>query len=323
MSALTLTIQALGYDDDRATSNPLDAPILWRRSMANVPVENPETRQYAVDPLGSVTVIDGSRSLSVDGTTEFSLALKAATRYRMTWTDGTAPGFRTDRNLDASSVELTLTLNSNLSVTVTGSGSVFAAVQVGDVVFVPGLSTGDSASPFSPLNEGLWTVLSNGADSITIARAQGETFQGASEVVTPSSASQFQAFSATGVQVGDTIEISGGFSAATQRSYDLVAVNPKWIEFQSTFPLGPETGVLPTAAGIAIYTTAKRFVAIQSDQELVVRFNGDTGSTNRVTPIIPGDKNFPGVEVKLGLVWKLVVVNRSSARATVKVSSAE
>jgi hypothetical protein len=173
------------------------------------------------------------------------------------------------------------------------------------------------------LNEGYWTAIAASANSITIVRAAGSVFSGSSETVTPTAGAQLQAFTAAGVQAGDTVEISAGFSGATLRSYDLLAVNPEWIEFRSTAPLGAQTGILPGAAGLAIYTQAKRFLFVQSDQEIVVRENGDTGNTNRVVPVIPGDKNFPGLHIKIGPVWKLVLVNRSSSRANVMVASAE
>lgn len=326
MSTLSLIVQALGYKDVSRTSNPTRVPINWRRPMPGLQVDNPSTQLFELDPQSTTTVIDGTRSLALDNTTAFSLAsnsLVDANRYRITWTGGTDPGFRTDRALDLSTVALTLTVNANQSVTVTGGTGHFSGVSIGDVVFIPGVSSGDAASPFSPLNEGYWTALAADANSLTLARMPGETFEGASETVTPSTASQLQAFSAAGVQVGDTVDISAGFAAPAQRTFDLVAVNPKWIEFESTAPLGPQTGITPTTTGLAIYTMAKRFLFIESDQEIVVRLNGDTGNTTRVTPIIPGDENFPGVYAKIGPAWKLVLVNRSSSRANVTVAHAE
>jgi len=326
MSALTLILKALAYDDPTSTSNPTQTPVNWNRTLANVPVENAETRKQPVDPLGTVTVLDGSRSTLIDGTTAFSLAPSTidANRYRITNTGGTAPGFRTDRALAVTGISLAVVVQTNLSVTVTaGSGTPFGAVQVGDIVFIPGLSTGDSASPFNSLNEGYWTTLSASTTVLTLARPAGDIFSGFSEAVTPASNAQFQAFSATGVQVGDTVEIAAGFATTAQHSYEVLGVNPKWIEFESTAPLGAQTGVLPGATGLLFYTAAKRFLFLETDQEIVVRLNGDTGNTNRLTPLIPGDEKFVAPFLKLGPVWKLVVVNRSSALATVLVASAE
>jgi hypothetical protein len=326
MSALTLILKALSFNDDAANSNPTQKPIDWSRTLSSIPVENAGTLPVPVEPGATVTVFNGSRTTLIDNTTQFSLALSPSdgNRYRITWTGGTAPGFRTDRNVATSGTALTFTVNANQTTTVTAaSGTPFSSVQVGDTVFIPGVSTGDAASPFNALNEGYWNVLSVSGATVTLSRLAGEVFAGFAQVVTPSANSYFQAFSSTGVQVGDTVEISNGFSASAQHAYDLVAVNPAWIEFQSTAPLGAQTGISPTAAGLVIYTAAKRYVYVETDQEVVLRMNGDAGNSCRLEPIIPGDKKFVGVFMKLGHVWRLDVVSRSSARANCVVLSAE
>ncbi len=100
-------------------------------------------------------------------------------------------------------------------------------------------------------------------------------------------------------------------------------VTPEWIEFSSPGPLGEEAGVVPGTAGLIVYTNRKRFIGIRTDQEISVRYNGDTGDTNRVEPLLAGTRGMEGSDTKTGSVWKLVIFNRSSARASVKVASAE
>ncbi len=327
MSALTFILQALAYDDLPPTSNPTKKRIDRRNTVSNAPIENGGTLPAPLDPGGSVTLFDGTRTLGINGSTAFDLALSEidSSVYRMTWTGaGADPGFRTDRAISTDGIQLTLELQSNLSLKVTaGSGTPFTGVVAGDVVFVPGTSTGDPASPFNSLNEGYWTVLSATSTVLTLARDPSAVFSGVSEVVTPDDDSQFQAFASTGVQVGDTIDISAGFATAAQRSFELTAVNPMWVEFRSTAPLGEEEAIVPGSSGVAIYTAAKRFVLIETDQEIVVRFNNDTSNNNRVEPLLAGDDGIPGSQHKFGTVWKLVIVNRSSVRANVVVSSAE
>lgn len=328
MSLLTLVQQALAYDDVAATSNPTQLRVNRRPSVSNVPVENAGTVPVTLAPGDVTTVVDGTRTLTLDGTTAFSLSLSPLdpTRYRVAWTGGTNPGFRTDRGLDLHTIVLTLTALSNLSLTVVaGTGTPFAAVQVGDTAFIPGVTTGDPAGPFNPLNEGYWSVLSVGGSgaSVTMARAPGSIFSGYSEVVTPSVATQFQAFSATGVQVGDTLDLSAGFAAPALHSYEIVAITSKWVEFQSTAPLGAQTGILPGATGLVVYTSAKRWVMVETDQELCARVNGDTTNHVKVQPWVPGDPAFVGSFSVVGPVWKLVLVSLSTAPATVVVSSAE
>jgi hypothetical protein len=328
MSALSLILQALAYDDVPATSNPTQIRIQRRPRVVNIPVDNPGTVPVSVGPGETAIVIDGARTLTIDGTTTFSLGLSSIdpSRYRVTWTGGANPGFRTDRALALNGISLTLTSLPNLTLTVVAStGTPFAAVQVGDVAFVPGASTGDSVGPFSPLNEGSWSVLavSGGGAGVTLARAAGSVYSGVSETVVPTTNAQLQAFSPSGVQTGDTVDVSAGFAAPAQHAYEIQEVNPKWIEFQSISPLGDETGVVPGAAGLVVYTAAKRFVMVESDQEVSVRLNGDTGDHLRIEPWVAGDRNLVGWVAHTGPVWKLVLVNLSSASANVVVASAE
>ncbi len=326
MSSLTVIMQAVAFEDAGANSNPTKKPVEWGRAVSNVPVENAGTQRYKIQPLGTLTVIDGTRTTSIDGTSTFSIAVNTAdsNRYRIANTSGTAPGFRTDRGVDCTGIVLTAVVNANLSVTITaGSGTPFSAVQVSDIVFIPGLSTGDAANVFNALNVGYWTVLSRSNTSITMVRLAGEIFTGISDVVTPTDALQLQAFSSAGVQIGDTVEISAGFATTAQHAYEVLAVNPLWIEFASTSPLGAETGIQPGSTGLVFYTSAKRWLRLETDQEMVVRMNGDTGNTNRVEPIIPGDDNFVGWNEKFGAVWKLVLVNRTTRVLNLTVMSAE
>lgn len=327
-SFLSFVMQAVGFDDLPPTSNPTRKGIDQRLAFQNVPVDNDQTQEYHIDPAGSVTVVDGQRSLGVNGSTAFDLTLIDATTYRITWTGaGAAPAFRTDRSVDLTGVTLTLVANPNLSLTVTAdTGTPFSSVVAGDVVFIPGVSSGDPAGPFNDLNVGFWTVLAASGTVLTLARDPNlyPVFSGTSETVGPGiTAEEFVAFTAAGVQVGDTLDLSAGFAPAALHSYDITAVTPEWLQFQSTSPLGEESDIVPGTSGIVVYTNRKRFVLVLADQEVAVRYNGDTGNSNRVEPLLAGTLGYEGWDVKFGTVWKLVLVNRSSVRAKVTVCSAE
>ncbi len=326
MSSLTFLLQVLGYDDVPPTNNPTSRPIDYGMTQANIDVDNPETRSYDIDPGATITVVDGIRTTSLANDTELDLTLSPAepTTYRITWTGGTNPVFRTDRGADCSGIALTLELQTNLTLKVTAaSGTPFASVVVGDDVFVPGAKTGDPAGPFNSLNEGFLEVVTRSNTILVLKRDPDEVFEGISEIVTPAAAYDFQVFSSTGVQIGDTADVSAGFATSAQRAFDISAVTPTWFEFRSPGPLGEEAGVIPGTSGLVIYTSRKRFVGIRSNQEIVVRYNGDTGNTNRVDPLLAGSPGFEGSDHKFGTVWKLEIYNRSSVRATVRVATAE
>jgi hypothetical protein len=326
VSLLNRTSRILSFSDLQVNSNPKRRGVDWTRDLLGIPVEKDQQQKYTIDPMSEIVIFNGTRSLTLDNTTELALTSVAVldpTRYRLAWTGtGTAPGFRTDRGLTLSGGTLTIALQTNSTILVTHSGvSVFGSVQVGDVVFIPGASTGDTAH-FSPLNEGEWFVLAASATSLTLARSPDEVFQGASESTAVSADSQVQAYTPTGVQVNDTLDITGGFAASARRSFVVVAVTSSRVDFISVTPLAAQT-LAPGAASVTVYSSAKRYVAIESDESVALKFNGSTDEGCRVEPILAGDPDLVGVFEKWGTAFSLSIKNRSTAIAEVLVISAE
>lgn len=312
------------YGEGTATNSPNLKYVDWKRSINAEPVKNPRSEGVTIEPKSEKLIFDGSRTLTLDGTTSLALTLSPLdpSRYRFSYVSGTALGLRTARALVLANNPLTLTALANGSLTVEATeGSPFVAVQVGDTVFVPGASTGDSGLGFNVANEGFWTVIGVTGARLTLARLPGEDFVGASESVEVLSEGVL-AFSAAGVQVGDKVEISAGFSDPVRSTFEVVAVTSAWFEVVSTAPLAAETAS-PGAAGLAVYTSAKRFVRVEVDQECVVRVNGDTGNSNRVSPWAPADPVRMGEYVKAGPTWALKVYNRSTVPAKVNFISVE
>jgi len=313
MSILNQALSIVIYDDADSTNNPLQQYSDWRRSVLST-VSNPQIKKYKIQPNSSSTIFSGARTTLIDGTTAFSIALNTynSSAYRITRTGGTSPAFRTDRGLTLTGMTITVAINNNSTATFTTSGGSFAAVQVGDILFVPSALTGDAAlaNPISVVNGGFWTILASSVSAITVMR-DGD-FSGVAEAAVLTDNAQLQAFTSTGIQINDTLEISNGFSVITQKTFKVSTITPSWVEFISTTPLPLETGILPTNSGMTFYTDAKRWVRIEVDQEAVGRFNGDTTNTNRISPRTAGDiaSGF-GHNDKWGTAWSLDIVNRS------------
>jgi hypothetical protein len=271
---LKLISNALAYADLGETSNPTQKYFDWagRRTYA---VENPQGVPHTIDPGATLSLFSGTRSLAVDNTTSFrlDLSLLASNRYRFTWTSGTDPVLRTARSLSLNSRAVTVTANANLTATFASQAGDWTAVQVGDVVFIPDPTTGDAQGPFNVLNTGYWSVLSVAGDgsSVQLARPSGTGFLAYAETATVTSNSQVLAFSAGGVQVGDSVNINAGFTAPVLGTYEIVAVTSKWFEVLATAPLPSGVSASPGAAGIQIYTQAKRWVRFEADQACVIR----------------------------------------------------
>lgn len=325
MSIFTESLALVIYEDANSSNNPLERIVSWQKSLINIAVENPLSRKYSVPPNSSLTIFNGTVATSINGTTVVGIALNPtnSSLYRITHLAGGPTGFRTDRALTLSGSTITVAINNNATVTFTTSAGSFGAVQVGDTVFVPTVLTGDSASPFNLQNGGFWQVLAITPTVITLVRPTGVAFSAAAEAVVLTTNAQLQAFSAAGVQAGNTLEISAGFSSITQKSFIITSVTPDWVEFVSTEPLPIETGITPTATGMIFYSDAKRFVRVEADQECVVRMNGDTTNNVRLSPRTPADKNGIAWLEKWGTLWQLVIVNRSSSTLSAVVISAE
>lgn len=328
MSAfLNVTTKILAYGDSEASSNPRLKHADWLRNITGVLVSNPQSHAHSIAPGSSETIFDATLASTIDGTTAFDIALSTldASRYRITHTAGTAPGFRTGRSLTLSGIAVTFTVNSNATMTVSlGSGSGFTPVQVGDDIFIPHTTTGDTANVVSVLNAGFWRVLGKTSNTnITLIRPTGQDFEGVTQTVTLSSNAQFRAFSQAGLQVGDSLDITSGFSTSTRKTFKVLTVTDVFVEFLSTTPLPSESGVLPTATGMQFFSHAKSFLYIEGNQECAVRVNGDTTNTHRLSPADASDANSVAQYMRRGPTWSLTVVNLSPVTLSVTVIDCE
>jgi hypothetical protein len=327
MPTLNITSTTLVYGDTTVNSNPKYRFLDWTRKQEGESCTNPKNEQFTVDPSASLSIFNGTRTTSIDGTTAFSVTQSPldASIYRFTATGGTLPAFRTDRNLALSGVAVTMTMNANATVSMTVTvGTPFATTIAGDTILITGLNTGDSAGVFSTLNQGYWTVIGVITNkNITLARPAGVLFTAASEVVTPSSNTNVLNFTGTGVQLNDKVEISAGFAVATQKSFTIATVTPNWFEVVSTTPLALENAIIPGAAGMAFYKFSKRYVRVETDQEAAIQANGDSGQTQRISPRIIADPDNMAFYDKYGPMWSLVVVNRSTTTMICNVISVE
>lgn len=314
---LTIANKCLSFMDAEASSQPLQKSFDWSLNIKAVSFSDPKTFAGSIAAGDQVVVFDGTRTTTIDGTSAFASSLSsldAGSRYRFTWTGGTNPGLRADRGLTLSGQTVTVVLNADQTVNFQLGGGTFGATVAGDTIYIPGANTGDAApTPFSATNTGFWTVIAVlGATNIQATRLAGASFTATGEVIPVTANSQFQSFTAAGVQLGDSVTISAGFAPASRRTYTIDRVTSTWFEVLSTTPIAAESGKLPGAAGMVVYTDAKRFVHLEADQESVAQFNGDTGVTGTMSPVQPGDKTQPGWIEKMGAAFKLVVVNKSS-----------
>jgi hypothetical protein len=326
-ATLNVVTKILAFADAEISSNPRLKAVDWLRDISGVPVADPQSELYTIAPGGSRTVFDGTFASTIDGTTTFDLSLSTleSSRYRMTHTGGTAPGIRTGRGLTLNGIAVTFTVNANGTVTITvPPGSDFTNVQVGDNLFVPHTTTGDSSSPISVLNAGYWEVLAKTSNTnITVVRPSGTDFEGVTQTVNLTSNTQIRAYSADGVQVGDSMDITAGFSLSTRKTFEVTAATDLFVEFTSTTPLAAQSGILPGATGLVFFDENKQFLYIEANQECAVRVNGDTGNFQRLSPPDASNSLMPAQYMRRGPTWLLSIVNLSSTSVNVVVIHAE
>ena len=291
-------------------------------------IKDPKEHSVQVAPNSTYTVFNGTVATGINSATQFLLSIStlSSDRYRFTWTGtGAAPAFRTDRALSPNGNTYTWLVNSNQTVSLTSDlvGD-FTAMLAGDTLFVPGTSTGDIPGPFNPLNEGDWLVISKNLTStvLQLARPSGADFVGYGQVVLSTANTDLVAFSSTGVQAGQVVSISNGFSSSAQKTFVVDKVSSTWFEVISTSPLSVAEVAVPGVTGMSFYSEAKKFLKVEVDQESVVRLNGDTSNVNQTSPWVAGNPDQVAEFMKVGPVWSLVIVNKSDVPMNVLVISA-
>jgi hypothetical protein len=400
MSKLNLLVFLNSYEDHHPSNDPSRSNFKWDRGINGLLVSNPLSNEFDLAPGASQILFNGSRTLTQDGTTEYSttqVPLSTQT-YQLNWVGGANPTFRTARTTGAdATTQVTVTQNGPLltfsapavvgvaafftgqvagmttSVTITantvgtignsviltgdGTSSITTLIATwntdnpsnqitlssGDGTQIPssgaiiqltggvnsatafnlvsgGVVIGDNVligNEFNTLNQGTFTVIAVTPTSFSVAN---ETGVAEGPILLSSSfASQVQIYSAAGVQIGDTLVISGGFSVVTQGSYKVTAVTANYVQFYTTAVL-PVEGPVTTEA-IAFYSAAKQLVYLEASQNCTVTVNGS--SACQISPFVINNFTKPGIFMNTSTIYSLSVTNNSLNPAKVFLASAE
>ena len=309
MSKLNLLISLFTFDDIKKTNDPQMVHVDWTRNISNLTVNNPSNKKEVLAPGESITLLNGAVSTSIDGTTQFDLTNTAGSTYRIAYDGtGTAPVFRTERALAADATSaITITKNNNATTTLTASAGTianFGVAVVGDELRL--------GAAFNVANQGTHQIIAKSATTVTIKKADS-----IAEVVILGAAfaADLRVYSAAGVQKGDQVRISGGFSSATHDTYEISDVSPDFIEFVSTEAIPEENDITPDT-GLTIFSDAKSLIYIESDKKALVKINGDAGQA--IEPRTVGSSVVPGIYLKLGTAFQIEVENTSLEPATIK-----
>jgi hypothetical protein len=320
-SIINIITQLLAYSDDSHTDNPQKRDFDWSRRFHAIPVSNPAHDKVVLPPGESVTLFDGIRSTGLTTSSVMSIAYVRDSIYRLTVS--TPSAFRTSRVITGIT-GCVVTVNNNVVASFQFTGASITA-SVGDILRIAGSNYYDTFSnySFSPLNAGKWRVVSVSGDTIQAVRSSECPFSGINETVVTVDPAQVEIYSASGVQAGDKFEISGVFSPASWRTYEVLDARPTQILFTSAINLPEESGLTFTVGSVVFYSDAKKMIYVEVDQDSVIQFNNDSSQLNRITPIQPGKSDLVGYFHKYGISYKAVVINKSINIANVRFFTAE
>lgn len=319
MSKLNLLFYLNAYEDNNPSNAPGRNNFKWERSINSALVNNPNSLEFTLAPGETRSLWDGSRTLTQNNTTQYSIALVSfsTTEYRLSWVGGAVPTFRTLRSSGANnSTNVTVTVNGPVVTFTSTSGQMFdlisGGVIVGDYVRIGNL--------FNASNQGPWQIISMTNTSFSVLNPSGAA-EG-SIVLGLGFANQVRIYSATGVQINDTLSITGGFSPVTQGSYVITDVSDNFLQFSSVNPL-PQEGPIVTD-NISVYFMAKKMVYVESDQHVSMLINGVAG--NEINPDIGcgcAGQLKPGIFLRTSLMYSMSVTNNSINPAKVFFASVE
>jgi len=207
-------------------------------------------------------------------------------------------------------------------VTVTKNGPLLTFTSTGGTAFDfvgGGVQVNDEVrigAGFDESNQGKFKILAFDATSFQVendaGQAEGPITLGASfaEVI--------QAFSADGVQIGDKVELSSGFSSVTLGTYEITDVNPEYIEIYSIKSLPEETAV---STQLKIYNNSKQFIYIETNKKLSVSIDGV--GNGEINLLRAGTELKKGIYMKSGEAYQASITNESSDEAFVFYVTAE
>lgn len=327
MSKLSLSVFLNAYDDGRPSNAPSRNPIKWARDIQSITVSNPKSEDYTIAPGETRTLFSGTRTLSQDGTTQYSLALVplSTTTYSLSWSGGAAPDFRTPRTTGAdATTQITTSINGQVE-TFTSTGGTPLNLLVGGVIVGDYVTIGNL---FNTANQGTFQIIAVTATSFSIANPlaviEGPITLGSGF------ATQIQIYSAAGVQIGDILVISSGFSPVVWGSYVITAVFAESLQFSTTAILPQQSNI---TTQVTIYSMAKTLIYMESDAPVSLTINGVTMAA-QIQPFIvancgTGFTNvqlgnvLPGIFMLNSIVYSLSVTNSGITPANVFLAAVE
>ncbi|MGH7240814.1 MAG: hypothetical protein ACREGB_00790 [Candidatus Saccharimonadales bacterium] len=313
---LSVTTQILSYKDSTGvTDNPQQRNVDWTRRIDTIMSCAATSDEKTIAPGDSLVIFSGYKPTALNGSSVVALQAVSPQNsvYRLSVTAGPS-AFRTART-PSGIANCVVTVNNNAVAVFNFTAATLNDVAVGDIMRIKGAVMYDTGPyAFNPLNAGIWKIIGISGTQVSCVRLPGQSFSGVVESPT-GVAADVQFYSSTGIQDGDKMTITGVFSVVSQKTFVARNVTPTTVDFVSAQPLPNETGLTYVTGAITFYSSAKRQVYVEADQDAVVQFNADTSNNNKLSPIVCANGSasqvIPGFIHKWGDTYSCTVVNMS------------
>lgn len=304
MSVLNMVLRLVAFREAN-TSSPQLNHFKWTREIVNVPVNDPVSIDYTLEPGEQIELFNSLRPISHAAATEYSISNHSGGVYKIKWTTtGPNPSFRTTRAIgvdNTTQVSLSVDPNTKIVTLTTPAGTPMTTtpVVVGDIVYL-------SDTDFTPNNAGAFTVLAKDATSITF-RNPSATNQ--TVTLGTNFNDKFKVFSIAGVKKGDRVLLKHSVNTIFNGVYEIVDVLDDTLFIYSKNALPPVTD---TNWDLSVFSSGKQLVYLESDKPLSIQVNNVWESD---LEIFGGKSTQPGVYLKKSLVYRLVIRNNSDTDA--------
>lgn len=306
-SRLNFSFNRIAYADGGCiTNNPTLRSYDWITQENGLPVRDTYSFDSIILPGQSTVLKSTERTLLADATTSMVVNLPLTgneyARYRWSGT-GTAPAFRTLRNIAVdATTNLTITLSgigAAIISTSSGTAANFSTCQIGDNVY---LQPNDDTytSPFNIVNTSLYpgmlyTVIDKTSSTITVRNPGNMT--GETVALGASFSSAIRVFSASGVQIADSVIFDPSCALNVQNKtgqFDVFMVTDRDLYLLNANAVSSSAVALGVASPIRVFSDIISFMALDATGAITLRFNNNTGTDLTLYPYTTGKAFFAG-----------------------------
>lgn len=272
MSYLSLTLNTAASSVENPLKSTSAASFAF--DVAGLKLDIAEGFSCVLDPREEKVIASTRKLLLTDATTQVQItqpynSLAQESLWRVQWTGGTNPNFRTRRTLTGLSAITTVSISrlSDIVARVQFSVAIGSAPKVNDILLLEKDNDLGLLSPFNVINTGVPArVVGVGSNFLDIEDA-GVFVNETAIPLGLDYLNVLKVFSSSGIQVTDTLYLSStSFNYGNRGAYKIVAVSADYVDIEAP-SLVPET-VTNIADGFRVLVNTIYYVALKAKGSL-------------------------------------------------------